>query len=720
MVAGFGRSSALKRSGFETPLDPYLDTEIRLFIYDSFMCRQVLGALSRLGFSRLGLSQVSPNYFEAMRQLFAELKGNQSIFLVNHPLQSGGGSHRVYSDPGFRDFFDGVASFAAGKSGEACPLLSRCLPVFIGPQDPEVRENLIKQLLPHGIMGAFMLQPSVPGMPSDSQIEERTQELFDYFLDYFRQRDNKLAQFREYKSAAELKEARIKANQIMREVAELKAAKDYDRAVALCRQAISVLPTDPEAYLEGGRILVRKRRFTSAMAMFRDAEAVAEAAPEPNQEIGNLRVEQVKEYLRETQAAGKKPDRKFVDGCLAEAVENFGAAMQKAEKVTAFDGDQVTAKRQSLQAALAENLLSLGLSEMVGDDNPHWLKMLDMARDKLPDAGEDAAKLEPKYHIQFGLMAFSQGDYDKAEAELFKACEYPETFDKAATKLNFVATQLRKMGRVDQAIRIYKKLLDLGPAYRGYVLLNLATALKSKSLEMLSVNEYQAARLEQESFGCAVEGLYLEPLLPRDDNFYHNSIMAPLFKKGQKLFWLAAKRGNGSNGDQDPAAKSARLACRQARQNLEALIVQGRQGEGIRMLFSLAKKLPLFFLEFDRHSSQEVLRFTAKLEPLLMDMADPRMQKLGKICGILVQKGRAAQTDCELSGNQELDQVITALNRKEPQRAAGLVAEVLYRSPEVIRLTAFESARPLCYLCQELEQVMSQISLNRFLSPLSS
>jgi hypothetical protein len=71
------------------------------------------------------------------------------------------------------------------------------------------------------------------------------------------------------------------------------------------------LPDEPEAYLEGGRMLVKKRKYTAAMRMFRDAEAVAEDLPTPNQEIGLLRVAQVKDYLDQCRqaAAGQQEKR---------------------------------------------------------------------------------------------------------------------------------------------------------------------------------------------------------------------------------------------------------------------------------------------------------------------------------------------------------------------------------------------------------------------------
>jgi hypothetical protein len=98
--------------GMETPLTPYLDTPIQLFINNQKMLKQCLVCLKRLGFKKLGVLKADPNYFQAMRQLFVALKQTDHLIMVNNPpAKQRGGIPSVYTDLSFGDFFAGVASF---------------------------------------------------------------------------------------------------------------------------------------------------------------------------------------------------------------------------------------------------------------------------------------------------------------------------------------------------------------------------------------------------------------------------------------------------------------------------------------------------------------------------------------------------------------------------------------------------------------------------------
>lgn len=75
------------------------------------------------------------------------------------------------------------------------------------------------------------------------------------------QRNQRTHELKEYKSAEELRQRREEAEKIMAQVEQLKQAKGYDKAIALCRQAMEVLPTSPTAYLKGGRLLINKKHY---------------------------------------------------------------------------------------------------------------------------------------------------------------------------------------------------------------------------------------------------------------------------------------------------------------------------------------------------------------------------------------------------------------------------------------------------------------------------
>ena len=310
---------------------------------------------------------VKRNYFHAMRQLFSEITRFDGTVLVNHPPQKLKDSSGIsYEDFSFADFYRGVASFDKSTRRQTSDLLGKCVPVFVSPQDSDIRQRTLEDLFTFGIMGAFMLQVQDLHASQEEQIQERAQELGGYLLEKFSQRDHKVAELKEYKSAEDLRQRRVESEKLMAEVEKLKQAKEFDKAIALCRRAAEVLPTDPGAYLEGGRLLVKKKKYPPAMQMFRDAEKVAEDLPAPNQEIGAMRVAQAKDYIQRKQHNGEPVDQEVVNKFLGEAVENFQTALGKAEQITAVRQEESRARRKDALAAIVENIMTLDLADTVG------------------------------------------------------------------------------------------------------------------------------------------------------------------------------------------------------------------------------------------------------------------------------------------------------------------------------------------------------------------
>ena len=75
------------------------------------------------------------------------------------------------------------------------------------------------------------------------------------------------------------------------------AKSEYDQAINLIRQAIETFPKDIEAYLESGRLYIRKKEYGRALSRFGQAADLFSDVPAPNKEIGNLRLLQVKEKI---------------------------------------------------------------------------------------------------------------------------------------------------------------------------------------------------------------------------------------------------------------------------------------------------------------------------------------------------------------------------------------------------------------------------------------
>ena len=698
-----------------TPLGPYKGTPIRLFISDAPLLKQIMTVLGDLGFGQVSIIKVNPNYFQAMRQLYGDLRGFDGLCLVNQPLRKmTDPSGRQYEDHGFKDFFEGVASFFDKANRNPADHLSKCVPIFVAPQDQDIRSRYIEELFPFGIVGAFMLQVLDYHATYSEQIEERTNELHNYLLEYFQQKDKKLIELKEYKSASDLRERRAKAEEMMAEVEKLKEIQDFDKAIALCRQVIEVLPTDPEPYLESGRLLVKKKRYPPAMQMFNDASKVSVGSPTPHEEIGNLRIDQTRDYVEKQKNLGQEPDPEVIQGFLEDALESYGTALDKAKKIVTPGSGQQDEKRQDAVAGIVETMLSLDMGEVLGPDHPFFSKLGKLAHESLRGQIGGKGELPAKYLIQFGLSELNEGHFEQAEKLFFQASEQKDQFQSACTRLNYLGTVLRQRRLFDRAIKIYHQLIQLNPPFKGVVIFNLSVAYRAKADSLRDSDPKGAQKLDRDSIGFAVQALYVDPKLPQDQNFYQNSIMAEPLKVILKLFGTAA--GNSApSREQDEDPDSA--ACLEARQDLEKLLQEDQHREALGYLFNLAQTTQAFFLKFDKFASRPIQEFAASLEPKLRDNPKPQMRTFGKVLAVLVERGKNAQIpdpDSEDTGHNQLDLVMSYMMRGQQDMAAMAMANALFMEPDLMRDARLTGHQTLMNLCSEINGKLGNIKLERF------
>ena len=689
------------------PLDPYLEHPIRLYYADANLLKVTVQVLNDLGFSNLSLVKAHPLYYDALRQLYGELVSFEGLILVNPPLTSRRSGDPDYESLAIRDFCSTLSALCQANNKPAT-LINKCLPIFVANFDSATEARIVHDLLPFGVLGVCMLKPQLPTMPADVRMEERTQEIYNLLLEFFRQRDRKLGNFKDYRSAQELEQRRDQAAKLMEEVERLKAIREFDKAVALCRKVIEVLPEDPDAYIEGGRMLVRKRKFVAALQMFRDAEEVSQSSPTPNQEIAKLRVMQAQDYMMQRQSQGLDVDQEQVNQYLAEAAENFQTAADKASTIKVVDPKLQKEKQGEARGRIAEDILSLGLEESVGMDNPHLSSMMGLAESVIADLGSTPKALTPSQMIQMALMSFHKGEIGKAEKYLLKAAEDPESLSTACQKLNFVGTQLRRRGQIDRALTIYQKVIDLEPPFLGFVVFNLSVARQSKAVELAQEDPPAAARWESMSFGSLMEALFMEPHLPRDENFYFNSVLVPMLKVAKKLMTAVGQMVARMN---DPTQER----CQQACQYLEQMLAANRKKEALAMLFQLAGQLPAFFIQFSRYGTGQVYDFACGLRKILIKKPEPRMQKMGKVLGLL--KPPAARSGLRAGAGLDipaLQPAIKALELGERIRAAGELAQAIYLEPKLLsRREIFEDQLLRELLLQMGHRVMS-IRLEKF------
>lgn len=688
-------------------LKPYLDQPIRLFMADRTLQQQVEEVMSVMRFTQVSKATVHPRYFQAMQQLYNELLKHSGLVLVNHPLKMAkavGGM--TYPDLALTDFYGGVAAQATKAGRDPLELLSRCVPIFVYAQDSDIRLRAVQDLYHFGVMGVFMLRVQPLDQHYEDRLAERAQELSEYLLEYYQHREHKLAEFKEYKSAEELRQRRAQAEELMAQVQTLKEAGNFDKAIEICREAIKVLPTEPEAYLETGRLLVKKRRYPPALQMFRDAEEVSKASPAPNQEIAQMRVMQVRELVSEATASGQPVDQTLVNAYLEEAAQNFASAVTKAETVVTLDPLERAEARKGAVAAVAEVILEQDLAASLGAEHPAVLKMMSLAQGALEDKVKGVGELDPKYLIQFGLLAYQKGDLAGAMSQWLQAAEVPEVKEQACLKLNHLGTQLRRVGRLNQAVDIYRRLLTLRPSFRGVVLFNLAVAMASQALATPAEQAQRRAGLEADAAATAVEALYVDPYLPGDPNFYANRVVEPLLKKVAGLMTMAALvLPNGRPAD--PTA----VACREACHRLEQFLEQGQDREALAHLLELTGTLKPFFLQFDRHASKPVAAFARRLHPILAKHPQPRMQAFGKVIGVLIARSANGGT-----APAHLEAAMEALETGFQAEAAKYLTAALFAHPELTRDPAAWRDENLGNLAREINSKLKQVDLTRFQS----
>lgn len=689
-------------------LAPYRQTPIRLFMADRALLKQVAAALTKLGFVMVTVAKVDANYFQAMKQLFADLRQADVLVLVNHPRKKVEDSTgRQYEDYCFHDFYAGLASLMTNANKEVAETLGRCVPIFSMAQDADIRGRIIAELFEFGIQSAFML--GIPDLraPAAQQVEDLTQELQGYLQDFFMQREQRSLELKEYKSAEELKQRREEADKLLAQVEQLKQAKDYDKAIALCRQAMEVLPTSPTAYLEGGRLLIKKKRYPPALQMFRDAEQVAMSLPTPNEEIGKLRLIQVKEHIAECQERGVAPDQALVSQYVGEAMGNLNKAMEKARTIQLVRPQDQDARRAEVLTAMTDDILSLELDQVVEENSPILKELGKLVKTVLGAKGKGSKELAGRHLISLGMGALYENDFSAAQDYFTQAAALPELREQACIKLNYLGTQMRQRGHLDQAISVYRDLIEQRPPFLGVVLYNLAVALQTKARQVLAANPDKGDSLEREAAGTAVQAIYVDPSLPLEENFYRNPVMEPILRRVVGSFEAVAAQATPS---QDPVQK----ACLKAVEHLERLLAKGEKREALHFLFELTHKLKPFFLNFDQYASRPVYQFAHSLLGVLANHADPKMQTFGKVLELLVARGQKALAEEGFTGQPKLDLALQALLRAEQAQAAQALGRAFYEEPELVEHPGLMANKTLQNLCREIARKLSGVKLARF------
>ena len=507
------------------------EKKVHLFIHDQVLPQQSRWALNKLGFQEIGETRVKPGYFEAVRQLPALLSSRPDLVLVNPPLALGPVGKRVTKE--FRDFFSDVSLLLSRTGADPMDRLSLCVPLFTEAQLTEIRERFLLSLAEYGVTGAFILakQDSLLGLRGESKeealrdhLEQRKGEIRSYLEEYFQDRDQALERLKARREMhleeEELTRRRQEAEKWMREGQQLKKSGNYEQAVKCYKRAIEALPDSPEPYLESGRSHVKLRQYPLALRRFKEAGQVAEELPIPDKEIGVMRVQQVQELMGQ----GYPASHERVVVFLGQAAVHFQRSLDKAARITPLHkGDDPRRGERSVME-VTNTILKTNLTELLGPRHPMAQKISAMTTEAMAKHGPgETQEPAPLQLIGTGWHLFNTGKLSEAEQHCFQAAEAEDFFQTACREINSLAVRLRTKAGPDEAIRLYRRLLELGPPNRAAINFNLAVSWRQKN------NLIEAS-------GALVEAVFIEPYLPLDSDFKKQEEIVKLYHWSADLY----------------------------------------------------------------------------------------------------------------------------------------------------------------------------------------
>ncbi len=683
-------------------LAPYRDEPIHLFIHDRVLRDQLKAILNALKFTFVTIHPIPPGYLDCARSLARHLTLQEGLFLVNPPAYAASGSagQRVEKTPA--DFFEAV-KLSMGKSRrDVTEFFSRCVPVMVDIQFLQKREKLLLELSHFGVAGAFILakQDALGGLSdklrairAKEQLMARFKELKEYLCEFLPHRQEHIDLVKERIEEKELTQRKAEAEQWMREGRKAKQAKDYERAVRAFMKAIEVYPGDPYAYLESGRVYVRLKRYPKALMRFSQAEEVAEQMPEPNKEIGMVRVLQVRELI----ATGEPPASPTVKQYMDEALEHFQRALDKAAGIAPLHEDDRDDRNVDAVTRIAGELMKLDVASFLGKTHPAAQRLGEITWDAYNSVSNTEADQLPGNQLIFlGLAAVNKRNFQEAERLFFKAAQSQEVFTKACDEIIYMGSLVRKTQGAEHAMGLYLKLLELDPPNKGAANFNLAVA-------------FAAAGKELEAAGALVRGLMYEPALAQNAMFYKNHQLYAVLETVTELY----EKAEGQR-DRIPVLAITRKSV-QLQEKLDRLILAGKDKDAFVLLYNLANKIPEFFENESVLADKTLVEFAANRVDFCKTAGKQNMVAFGRFLAEFLQRRKSSKYSKRLLAylrfrNQALRELETTGNEAE---AAFHFTKALVAHPEYLDSAEFYASDALMVFLEHIRYAMRFVDLEK-------
>ncbi len=684
------------------PLEPFYNLPVHVLVFSAALRDQLKVILATLKFQQVTFHNCDGRFLKSTQDLALILRSlKEGLVLVGPPLEMADTGNKPRPPRDISEFFSIVSTLLTRAKRDPLKSLPLCVPIFEDIEFIHKREGILLRLAEYGISGAFILKKQDPlagispkrkQMLVKEQMLERYTEVRNYLAEYLPHRQDNLETLMEKWEERKLSERKAEAENWFKQAEEFKEAKNYERSIQCYKKAIELYPVDPRAYLESGKVYVRVRKYPHALQRFRQAEEVAENLPEPNKEIGRVRVLQVRERI----ANGEPADSPDIVRLMDEAVENFGKALVKAEEVQLTGKDAEKEKNVNAVMKIAGEIIKMDVASTLGESHPSVRKLSGMARDSLLlIKGKDINELPAKQLIFMGQTALDSGDFQSAEQHFYRASKDMGYYHEALKEIIFMGHFVRRRKGPENAIGIYQRLLEHNPPDKGAVFFNLAVAFS---------DAHQGAEAAQ----SIIRGIYLQPDMAQDPQFYKSPSLHPA------LHFVTNFYENLAEFSQDSVNKADFYASVLHERLLVAILSKNMAQTAQNMLLA-AQKMPGLFKRHEVLGDESLIDGLHWLLEGLKKAKKTMPPKLIQfIAKVLALRSKTMPSDEIIAFRMEMSRFYSLLiARKEMDLAAAILATAATNHPELCSETHLGASPMLRGFAIEVSEKLRFVNLDR-------